>query len=128
MDHTIVGQSALTNFELRKDREYAFCRICGDIFQSRVALVAGNIEWVLDPLLKLATSLETKEWQAKHNKRHPDHVHKSFAMSGRFLSPEAAHKLAPYGVAPLSDMIFDAECEHAVSTAPRAPVAEVETR
>lgn len=127
LDHSIVGQQELTNFELRKDREFACCRICGAIYQSRVALDSGTLEYELNPALKVLVKADTVEWRINHNKTHPDHVHRAFMMSGLFLAPEAAHKLAPYGIAPVSDMVTNPESAIAAYEAPRAPVAEVET-
>lgn len=121
LDHSIVGQSELTNFKLRKDRQYAFCRICGALYQSRLATDTDDLNYTTDWAIPYAVEIETREWQMAHNKTHPEHVHKSFVASGRFLSPEATVKLAPYGIAPVSDMIMDDEVAQAALEAPRAP-------
>jgi len=123
LDHSIVGQSA-TTLTIRKDREYAACRICGDIFQPWLNQLSD--EEYDAKLHGLAASIEILEWRTKHNKRHTDAQHISFQHSGRTLSPEAAIKLAPFGVVPIGD-VADEEIAQALAEAPRAPVDDVES-
>jgi hypothetical protein len=126
LDHSIVGQS-LTSLTIRKDREFAGCRICGAMFQARLAIELSDEEWNVTPnLFANAVMLQTKEWRDRHNKTHSDRVHRQFVESGRTLTPEAAHKLAPFGLVPIADG-DDEEVAHAMRVAPRAPYDDVET-
>jgi hypothetical protein len=126
LDHSIVGQS-LTSLSIRKDREFAACRICGVVFQSALALNVTDDEWKNDEaLFEHAVAIETREWRTAHNRKHSEKVHRQFVESGRTLSPEAAHKLAPFGLVPIADA-DDAEVAHAMLVAPRAPYDDVET-
>jgi hypothetical protein len=125
LDHSIVGQH-LTSLTIRKDREFAACRICGAFFQSRLNIEVGDVEYANDPDIQIAAKVETVEWRIRHNKKHPDHVHLAFIASGLTFTPEAAHKLAPFGLVPVADA-EQPEIKHALATAPRAPVDDVET-
>lgn len=125
LDHSIVGQSQ-TSLTIRKDREFAACRICGAIFQSSLAIAVGDEDWSREPAYVVAVAIETKEWRNKHNRKHTEREHLQFVESGRTLSPEAAHKLAPFGLVAIADA-NDPEVAHAMLVAPRAPYDDVET-
>jgi hypothetical protein len=118
LDHSIVGQSA-TTLTIRKDREYAACRICGDIFQPWLNTDTPNHAYT--PEVRLAADIEILQWRNKHNLKHSDRQHKLFIQSGRTLSPEAAIRLAPFGLVPVGDS-GDEEIIQALAEAPRAPV------
>jgi hypothetical protein len=127
LDHTIVGGASI-GLTLRKDREFAGCAICGTLFQSRLAIEVSDEEWQADHLvMETAVAIETREWRAKHTRSHSEREHQALRASGRTFSPEAAHKLAPFGLVPLSDGLDDDEVAHAMRTAPRAPHDDVQT-
>jgi hypothetical protein len=121
LDHSIVGQS-LTSLTIRKDREFAACRICGAIFQPWLNTDTPDHEYNSE--IRLAASIEVLEWRSKHNAQHPDKEHIRFNQSGRTMTPEAAIKLAPFGLVPLDG---DDEIAQALAEAPRVPVNDVET-
>lgn len=124
LDHTIVGQS-LTALSIRKDREYAGCRICGAIFQSRLNTDTPDYEYT--SLTKLAAHFETMRWRDQHNKKHTEREHLEFVSTGRTFSPEAAHKLVPFGLVPINDALDPTgEIDDAMLTAPRVPINDVE--
>jgi hypothetical protein len=103
----------------RADREYTFCRMCGDLYQPEEERVADHLyTWVLQQ----ESIRKQKLWREAHNKTHPDWRHRQFTASGRFLSPEATYRLVPYGIIPLSDLVLDNESEHAGLEAPRISV------
>lgn len=126
LDHSIVNQVA-TTLTINKDREFAACRICGAIFQSWLNTTAvSDEEYKADPALELAAALETMEWRRNHNLKHSEATHRAFRASGLTFTPEAAHKLAPFGLVPVDDALAP---EHACALleAPRAPVDDVES-
>jgi len=123
LDHSIVGQSA-TSLSIRKDREYAACRICGDIFQPWLNQLSDE-EYNVN-LHGVAASIEILEWRSKHNSKHSDRQHQLFRKSGRSLTPQAAIKLAPFGLVPVGDA-NDPEIVQALAEAPRAPTDDVQT-
>jgi hypothetical protein len=102
----------------RADREYTFCRICGDVFQPAEERVPDR-EYTR--AAKSNSAKLQREWAKVHNRTHPDWEHKQFEASGRFLSPEATYALVPFGVIPLSDLVFSAENAAAGIEAPRMP-------
>lgn len=121
LDHSIVGQSA-TTLTIRKDRELAACRICGAIFQPLVNTNTPDDRYT-QHLANLA-ALEIIEWRRQHNLTHPEAEHVRFIRSGLTLTPEAAQRLAPFG---LVSMDGDAEVAQAMKEAPRAPIDDVQT-
>ena len=126
LDHTIVGQG-LTTLTIRKDREFAGCAICGTLFQSRLAIELSDEEWEADRLIFAhAVAIETRDWRVSHSSKHSRREHEALRASGRTFTPEAAHKLAPFGLVPIADADDD-EVAHAMRVAPRAPYDDVET-
>jgi len=126
LDHSIVGQSA-TTLTIRKDREFAGCRLCGAVFQSRMAIEVSDEEWAADRLVfETAVAIETRQWRNEHNMRHSEREHIALRERGLTLTPEAAMKLAPFGLVPVGDAEV-AEIAQALREAPRAPIDDVET-
>jgi len=102
----------------RSDREYTFCRLCGDIFQPALERYSDED---YTPLVQAQSQEMQRWWRDTHNKTHQDWEHEQFLNSGRFLSPEATYKLVPYGIIPLSDLVFDGDSAAAGLEAPRMP-------
>lgn len=126
LDHSIVGQE-LTTLSINKDREFAACRICGAIFQSRLNTKAiSDEEYAANPDLELAAAIETSEWRTYHNRKHSEQEHLALAASGLTLTPEAAYKLAPFGIVPIADALINAETSCALLEAPRVPADDAE--
>lgn len=114
LEHTLASQP----FQLRKDRQYAACRLCGSIFQSHLAISRADELYTDEVVARVA--FETNEWRRSHNRTHSDHEHEQFRKSGRTFTPEAAYRLAPYGIVPIGDA-EDAEIAHALLTSARVP-------
>jgi hypothetical protein len=126
LDHSIVGQSA-TTLSIRKDREFAGCRICGAVFQSRMAIEVSDEEWEAERVIfETAVAIETRQWRNKHSAKHPMREHVALEKSGLTFTPEATIKLAPFGLVPVSDAEVT-EIAQAMREAPRAPIDDVET-
>jgi len=128
LDHSIVNQSA-TTLTIRKDREFAACRICGAIFQPWLNTDTSDQEYALNPEIALAASIEIQQWRNKHNLKHSSKEHLALAHSGLTMTPEAANRLAPFGLVPLADVEgrYGDEIVQALAEAPRAPTDDVET-
>lgn len=122
LDHSIVGQS-LTTLTIRKDREFAACRICGAIYQSTINKETPDRAYT--PLKEWIAHGQTLRWREDHNRNHPEKVHLAFRASGLTLTPWAAHRLAPFGLVPIADAT-DPEVAMAMLEAPRAPVDDAE--
>jgi len=97
----------------------AGCRICGAVFQ-------GKFDRVLNPdaNVRYRAKFHRDAWRLGHNKKHQDHEHKSLQLSGRQCTPEAAQKLAAYGIFPLSSLVLDEEVSAALAEAPRTTMEE----
>ena len=130
LDHSIVGQQDLS-LTIRKDRDFAACRICGAVYQSWLNTTPSDEEYAADPLIAVAAEIENKEWRKKHNRLHSEKEHRLFRQSGLMFTPEAAHRLAPFGLVPLNDTTpinpYQDETTDALASSPRAPTDDVET-
>jgi hypothetical protein len=129
LDHSIVGAPQALIDEFRRDRPFTFCRICGRVFQPGLARIS-SAEWDGPDaqLIQTAAEIERREWSQKHARTHTSKEHRQLERSGRFLTPEATFVLAPFGIAPLGDMVLeDDEVVSAAAEAPRAPVDAPET-
>lgn len=121
---SIVGRSQLTNFEFDPDKPYTFCCICGALYQDeaqRKIMADSSVERIAHATLLRRT------WAQNHAKTHTDREHAQLRLSGRAVTPEAAMRLVPYGISPLTDMVLSGEHEHAAKTAPRQPYDDAQT-
>lgn len=107
-----IGLNYLTNFKFDPSLPYAGCKLCGELFQSDANRM-GSEQGLL-------------EWRISHNKLHSDKEHVSLLRSGRSFTPEAAHRMAPFGIIDFGSILSDAEMAHAYATAGRAPNNDVE--
>jgi hypothetical protein len=104
-----VGLETLTGLDFRNDRPYSGCCICGAIFQSDAdrdpvgvyQRQPADFGYKLDNVDLMALGLR-KEWSRNHAKTHPEREHRLLALSGQKFTAEAAHRLAAYGVIPLT--------------------------
>lgn len=119
--HGIVAKPE--DMEFMPDRSHVACKLCGRIFQSWYDRLPQD-EITNETIL--AGYTERRDWSLRHARTHPEHEHKSLALSGRFATPDATVKLAAYGISPISDMVFSDESEQAAREAPRCPLDDVE--
>lgn len=130
LDHSIVGADALTNFTVQKQYNLAGCRLCGALFQPEYYRTHPT-HLPLDPQKAFEAEKEILDWRQRHNPIHTPQEHILLTLSGRSFTPEAAHRLAPYGIVALTDAVEEAdptgEIFDALREAPRAPVTDGET-
>lgn len=115
---SIVGSSELTNFAFRTDRPYAGCLICGRVFQSELDRTAST-----EQEQHRANQLR-QLWRIIHAKSHSETQHEQLAQckaAGQWCLPEAAEKLAPFGIFSLTDLVLADEQKDALRLARRAP-------
>lgn len=93
---------------------HTYCRICGAVYQTQ-----QDRDSVLNYQLRVPATLRRKRWSFEHAATHSIRLHQAFAASGRYMTAEAAHKLVPLGIIPLSDMALDPATEQAANEAPR---------
>ena len=127
--------------------EYAGCRLCGAVYQSpqdrkvRHHVLAGDLSVQKNAITQEVYLIGDSEymqvydeayskrqrWRELHRRRyHTVQEVENFSKTGFALTPEAAHRLAPYGFAPTGNMHTD--IVHALATAPRAPLEDTEGR
>lgn len=116
-----MGSSSLPGLLFEPDCPYTGCRICGDVYQSDL----DRLKMPTTDDLAVAV-LQRKEWSQRHAKSHSDREHLLLAYSGRWCTPEAAHKLASFGVIALSDMVLSDEHEEALLQSKAVPINDSE--
>jgi hypothetical protein len=125
--------------------EYAGCRICGKVYQSALDrqvlfhVQAGHLQIEVQPITHETYLVGDEEyvtlygraherrqrWRELHRRRyHSDDEVTRFSSTGLALTPEAAHKLAPYGFAPVGNL--HADVVDAMASAPRSPEEDAE--
>jgi hypothetical protein len=117
----LVGRETLTNFEFNPGFPYTYCRLCGEVYQGVLdrRVPAGHLP-ENSLIAKLAYDARM-EWTFKHAHTHPEKEHNALRASNRAMTPEAANRLAAYGVFSVTDMVTDAEVSEALKEAPRTP-------
>lgn len=114
-----VGLTSLTGLEFDPTCDYTCCLICGVVFQSNLErnpsyyLSASNKLFTIADVGMYAQSIR-REWSKNHAKLHTEHEHNQLKLSGRWATPEAACKLAAYGIFSASDAVLDNEVSAAL--------------
>ena len=107
-----VGLEALEGLEFSPHAHYTYCVICGVVFQTDLDRdVAFNHMLTLERRMILMAECRARRrrWSKAHARLHPDREHELLAKSGMWATPEAAHKLAAYGIIDIGDAIVSAE-------------------
>jgi hypothetical protein len=115
-----VGLEVVEGLQFDPSKPNVFCRICGAVFQGPLDRTAVG---VLQEALALS---ERKAWSHRHAKTHSAYEHRMLAESGRFYTPEAAVKLAPFGIISMSDAWADEEIAQALYESNPIPQNDVE--
>jgi hypothetical protein len=117
-----VQPLGLTELGAKFDMKFPYtgCRICGAISQTDEDRHAKTPRQTLDAYLNRL------EWRRKHSRTHPQHMHDQLERSGAYMTPEAASRLASYGIISVADMALIDEHWHAGRESPRIPANDVE--
>ena len=96
-------------------KNFSGCKLCGAVYQS-------DLDRKHAPTAKeqIQATVQRKNWSHHHAKQHSDKEHNALAVSGRFCTPEAAYKLASFGVIGIP-VESDTEMHAALAEAPRVP-------
>ena len=128
-----IGLDALTGLRFIPHRPYSGCRICGEVFQSEADRFPSDVfqanprEFDFDPTnVDLYALGMRKEWSHRHARTHSQRMHEALEASGLWATPEAAQKLASYGVIDLSDTILTDEHSDALMESSPIPVDDAE--
>ena len=120
----ILGIGPSDSFFYMSDRPARHCGICGESYQPELARVP---DYLNNPEVVTAVGLLLDEWAFFHNRKHSPSEHLALKAKNLLMTPEAASKLIPLGIYPVSDMIIDEESAQSALEAPRAPTDDVRT-
>lgn len=109
------------DMDFMPNMDHAGCSICGAVFQSPL-----DRKTLKSPAEVHTAHTLRQQWRVRHAKQHPQREHDQLKISGRKFTPEAARRLAAFGIIPLSDLVKDEEVASALSDAPRNPVNDSE--
>ncbi len=112
-----LGLEELEGLKFMIDRPHTACLICGEVFQSTydrhpLEKITAFLP-TLEAVAAFANSLR-KEWSQTHAKTHTEREHTALRESGRFYTPDAAIKLAAFGIISISDLGADDEVSDAL--------------
>lgn len=142
---TPVGLASLGSL-FNPHAPFSACRLCGTVYQSRLDRLCyalreeGRLTEHFDPITQTSSftgdvyscnildeaNTRRARWREVHEKRY--HTEREIALlhsTGFAFTPEAANKLAPYGITPLGNL--HEEIESALLSAPRAPYNDAES-
>lgn len=128
-----VGLDALPGLKFRPDRDHSYCGICGAVFQSEADRDPVGV-YQQDPAqfshrlanVEIHARNLRQQWRLTHSKTHPQRAHNSLRLSGRHVTPEAAEKLAAFGIISLTDLVMDDEVSHALRLSKAVPKDDAE--
>lgn len=118
-----LHSSLVPGLEFDLQCPYTYCRICGSIFQSPYDRETKPDSPAM--LVDAATAMR-REWSYNHASSHTSLEHMLLELSGLWLLAEAAHKLAAFGIIPVSDMVLNPEIADALATSKPIPVNDAE--
>lgn len=98
--------------------DFSGCKLCGAVYQSDLDRKVANRH--ATPGESIQATVQRKNWTLHHAKTHSDKEHAALASSGRFCTPEAAYKLASYGIIGIP-LVGDDETTDAQANAKRLP-------
>lgn len=129
-----IGLETLSGLRFLPHRPYAGCRICGELFQSEADRFPHDVFEAnprqfdfLPANVDLYALGMRKEWSQKHARLHNEAQHERLANSGLWATPEAAAKLASYGVIAVSDAVMSQDHEAALKESSPIPVNDAES-
>lgn len=114
-----VGKDPSLQFDVAFPHTY--CRICGTVFQTpndRKRFVTNKESH--------ENMLRRKNWSRNHAKKHSDHEHMSLAISGLWVTPDAAYKLEGYGIHAVGSATLNENVRDALAEAPSTPQNDAE--
>jgi len=104
--HLIATGFAFNDDELKFDPNYPYsgCLICGAVYQTDLDRLGES---------EFAKAGRTR-WSQTHARKHTRLQHMALRNSGRTCTPEAAQRLAAFGVISLTDLVLDDESKSAL--------------
>ena len=100
---------------------HTYCRICGEIYQTprdrQKHQDADSIHFNTE---------NRKNWSKRHALTHTEREHLGLAISGLWVTADAAYKLEMYGIHAIGSAILSKSVEAALREAPNTPQDDVE--
>lgn len=112
-----IGLEDLTNLTFRPDKPYRCCLLCGAVYQTELDREFPH---------SLLGKSRRQVWAENHAKQHPQSLHVKLFNSPNFALPEAAKRLAAYGIFSLNDLAIDDEVSDALRQSSPVPVNDAE--
>lgn len=108
---------ALNHPDLLFDPNYPYtcCLLCGVVYQTTQDR---------EPQQTVHALLNRRRWSFEHATKHEEREHEALAASGLWCTPEAAIKLAGYGLVNAIDLVMSDEIESAYKEAHVIPVQD----
>jgi hypothetical protein len=103
------------------DYPHTYCRLCGEVFQTP----SDRNQYATDQR-KHENMLRRKNWSQNHSKTHSHSEHMSLAISGLWVTADAAYKLEGFGIHAVGSAILDKSVEKALNSAPSTPQNDAE--
>jgi hypothetical protein len=101
-----VGLDQLAGLKFDPRSPHVYCGICGDVYQldlnrnpHKYVSPAFDNNFVL---VEQYGVTKLKEWSQTHAREHTSNQHRLLALSNESVTPEAAHKLAAFGIIPIT--------------------------
>lgn len=117
-----VGLETLEGLLFKPNAPFRACLICGEVYQSAIDRNPAN------EAERAEATIQRQLWANRHAKTHTDREHHLLRISGNSMTPEAAKKLAAYGLIPVGDMIMSEEHEEALLESKPIPIDDAEGR
>lgn len=112
-----VGLHELGGLEFDITKPWRCCCICGAVYQSNLDRVTTG------PVGAFESKRRRDKWARKHARLHAQREHDSLKTNGLPMTPEAAHRLAAFGIIPI---VNDDETNDALLKSSSVPVNDVE--
>jgi len=101
--------------------DHAGCQLCGRVFQSELDRKENR------SLQEVQTAYTLRQqWRVKHARLHTANERAKLLKSGNMVTPEAAQRLAGFGIIPLTDLVNDAEVSVALLESDPVPDMDAE--
>src|SRR5205823_20815 len=112
--------------EFDPNRPYTGCLLCGEVFQSRIDRRVPEGHLPHNSLIAKLAFDRRQKWVDEHYRTHSEYEHRQHRLSGRFATPDAAQKLASFGLFSAVDIVIDNEVENALKNAPVIPTNDAQ--
>lgn len=116
-----VGHELIPGLIFDVHRTWSCCFICGAMFQSDLDRTGTTDKEVAQ------AAYRRKLWRATHARKHTIQQHELLKASGNAMTPEAAKRLAAFGVISMIDAVLSDEINHALFESSAIPVDDCES-